>query len=518
MIAMLASSSRESGLMSAHQKKTANRSARSMQIQRKSSCACGGGCARCQAGSESDDTSKLQKKLSIGASNDPLEQEADRVADQIMATSTHSAVSNSAPRIQRFTAHAAEASNNAAPASVDHVLAGSGKPLEASIQHDMGQRFGNDFSAVRVHSGAAAEQSARDVSANAYTVGNNIVFGAGQYTPTTNQGKRLLAHELTHVVQQSAFDPQDTPRLRPQMPMSQGSATLQRQPEAEVGHENAGAKSNEEKINKLDPNEKDAKSFVEGVIWLLSFSGWQYSSGELLSHPERFPNSLRDDLIVMRKWFLEARDRTSKSLNSDPDLQKKLIENYRYYVFTAIVAFEAKDKMPSWELYDINKDVIDSLAGTPPTPKKKPPTLNAMDDQVMPKLRQARCGIVNKGLEFCGNIIARSDGSYRITGPVSGKLNECGQIVKQETPDEKLVGFYHSHPHDTSHVYADGDPNLDLSEFDKDKADESKINYYLVNWKNEVLKYYPKTNPDAVHGIIEHLPKFENLECDKKLR
>ena len=193
--------------MSAHQKKTLNRSTRSTQLQRKSSCACGGGCPSCKADSESHNPSKLQKKLSIGASNGPLEQEADRVADQVMATSSHSAVSDSPPHVQRFTRHATEALSNSAPASVDRVIAGSGKPLEASMQNDMGQRFGNDFSDVRVHSGAAAEHSARDVNANAYTVGNNIVFGAGQYTPTTHQGKRLLAHELTHVVQQSKGGP-----------------------------------------------------------------------------------------------------------------------------------------------------------------------------------------------------------------------------------------------------------------------------------------------------------------------
>ena len=67
----------------------------------------------------------------------------------------------------------------------------------------MGQRFGHDFSRVRVHSGGAAEQSARDVNANAYTVGHNIVFGAGRFAPGTHEGRRLIAHELTHVVQQS---------------------------------------------------------------------------------------------------------------------------------------------------------------------------------------------------------------------------------------------------------------------------------------------------------------------------
>jgi hypothetical protein len=68
----------------------------------------------------------------------------------------------------------------------------------------MEQRFGHNFSRVRVHSGAVAEQSARDVNANAYTVGHNIVFGASRFKPGTHEGRRLIAHELTHVLQQSS--------------------------------------------------------------------------------------------------------------------------------------------------------------------------------------------------------------------------------------------------------------------------------------------------------------------------
>jgi hypothetical protein len=67
----------------------------------------------------------------------------------------------------------------------------------------MEQRFSHDFSRVRVHSDTAAQQSAQDVKANAYTVGHNIVFGADRFAPATHEGRRLLAHELTHVVQQS---------------------------------------------------------------------------------------------------------------------------------------------------------------------------------------------------------------------------------------------------------------------------------------------------------------------------
>ncbi len=144
----------------------------------------------------------IQRKLSIGASGDPFEQEADRIANQVLAAPPSSTICDMPLRIQRFTARPA-APTATAPASVDHVLASSGSPLEPMLKADMEQRFGHDFSRVRVHSGAPAAQSAGDVNAHAYTVGNNIVFGANQLAPETEKGRRLIAHELTHVVQQA---------------------------------------------------------------------------------------------------------------------------------------------------------------------------------------------------------------------------------------------------------------------------------------------------------------------------
>jgi hypothetical protein len=144
----------------------------------------------------------MQAKLAVGASIDPLELEADRIADQVLAAPANPAFGTAPLRIQRFTGQST-AHTDMAPGSVDRVLAGPGSRLTPPLQQDMEQRFGHDFSNVRVHSGSAAEQSARDVNANAYTAGNNIVFGAGQFAPETHGGRRLIAHELTHVVQQT---------------------------------------------------------------------------------------------------------------------------------------------------------------------------------------------------------------------------------------------------------------------------------------------------------------------------
>jgi outer membrane protein OmpA-like peptidoglycan-associated protein len=90
------------------------------------------------------------------------------------------------------------------PTAVDDVLRTPGRPLDATARAVMEPRFGRDFSQVRVHSDDAAAQSARAVDAQAYAVGNDLVFGAGQFAPHTDSGAKLLAHELAHVVQPQA--------------------------------------------------------------------------------------------------------------------------------------------------------------------------------------------------------------------------------------------------------------------------------------------------------------------------
>ncbi|HEX6717336.1 MAG TPA: DUF4157 domain-containing protein [Pyrinomonadaceae bacterium] len=91
---------------------------------------------------------------------------------------------------------------NEIPPAVHNVLRQPGRPLDSTTRSLMEPGFGHNFSDVRVHSDAAAAQSARMINALAYTVGRNVVFGEYQYSPSTTAGKRLLAHELAHVVQQ----------------------------------------------------------------------------------------------------------------------------------------------------------------------------------------------------------------------------------------------------------------------------------------------------------------------------
>ncbi|HEX6371352.1 MAG TPA: DUF4157 domain-containing protein [Longimicrobium sp.] len=104
------------------------------------------------------------------------------------------------------------AAEGAAPAPVQQALRSPGRPLDAEARAFMEPRFGRDFAAVRVHTGRAAAAGAASVGANAFTTGPDIVFAPGQYAPGTAAGRRLLAHELAHVVQQG--DPAVGPRVQ----------------------------------------------------------------------------------------------------------------------------------------------------------------------------------------------------------------------------------------------------------------------------------------------------------------
>ena len=197
-------------------------------------------------------------KLAIDTPGDRYEQDADRIADQVLrmpdpGTVARSAAPDAAPGLQhncscggscdKFQAEqgqdakmkrtdSSSLEQTKAPPIVHEVLRPPGQPLDRATRAFMEPRFGHDFSGVQVYSGPAAEQSAEDVNAHAYTVGQKIVFNAGRFAPGTLQGQRLLAHELTHVVQQTGGaplhrQPGNAERVVPQ------PAALQRQPKNE---------------------------------------------------------------------------------------------------------------------------------------------------------------------------------------------------------------------------------------------------------------------------------------------
>lgn len=116
-----------------------------------------------------------------------------------------------------------------APPVVDDVLRAPGQPLDSVTRAFFEPRFGHDFSAVRVHSGSGAAVAARAIDAQAFTVANRVVFGDGQFAPQDTAGRRFLAHELTHTVQQGAAGRlQRTPREPRSMQVTHSADGIQR--------------------------------------------------------------------------------------------------------------------------------------------------------------------------------------------------------------------------------------------------------------------------------------------------
>jgi hypothetical protein len=153
---------------------------------------------------------KIQTRLAVSVPGDVYEQEADRVADEVMRMpdqsgampKIHPVAETAGVNRQCASCAAREDAGGDLSSMVAHGTSGGGQALDAQTRGFMEARFGLDFSHVRVHTSSSAAQSARGLNALAYTVGNNIVFAEGRYAPQTDSGRRLLAHELVHTVQQ----------------------------------------------------------------------------------------------------------------------------------------------------------------------------------------------------------------------------------------------------------------------------------------------------------------------------
>lgn len=177
----------------------------------------------------------IQAKLRVDASNDEYEQEADQVATQVMRMPNTSEAplqrkcscdgeleldgeDCEACRYKRLALQRRSTSHNklsGIPPTVHDVLNAPGHPLDQVTRSFFESRFGYDFSHVRIHDETYAQRASREVNAEAFTIGNSIAFASGRYTPHTFAGRHLLAHELTHVIQQGGY------RRKPQTKMIQ---------------------------------------------------------------------------------------------------------------------------------------------------------------------------------------------------------------------------------------------------------------------------------------------------------
>ncbi len=144
--------------------------------------------------------SPVQTQLEIGQPNDAYEQEANAVASSVVNGSKAPSISAVGTSVQT----SSDSANHASPQLQQQLSAtkGQGESLPENVQHEMGSKIGADFSGVKVHTNSNAIQMNKELGAKAFTHGNDIYFNQGNYNTSTNEGKGLLAHELTHTVQQ----------------------------------------------------------------------------------------------------------------------------------------------------------------------------------------------------------------------------------------------------------------------------------------------------------------------------
>jgi hypothetical protein len=196
-------------------------------LQRKCACgnhtAGGGECGECSK----NRLSGLQTKLAISQPGDAYEREADRISEQVMRmsappTSGPPSINPVSSAIHRKPTH--DCAEQAAIPLVNNVISSPGQPLDPTTRAFFEPRFGHDFSQVHVHTDGQAAESARAVQARAYTVGKHVVFGAKQFAASSTEGRRLLAHELTHVIQQNGADS----TIVPEEDSERGDSTLQK--------------------------------------------------------------------------------------------------------------------------------------------------------------------------------------------------------------------------------------------------------------------------------------------------
>lgn len=194
-----------------------------------------------------------------------------------------------------------------APSLVHHALRALGEPLDASTRALLEPHFHADFSAVRIHRDPLAAASATSVGALAYTVGQHVVFGAGRYAPGSPSGRRLLAHELTHVVQQAR---------------APHSARLQRFTTRE--HEDIG-----DAAFALAEREFGGAGFRGSPLWTLLRDGSRYRMGERV---RAYGNIVADpDFFETFEGMIRARGERPQGFWEDVDVGRLALRNLEHF-------------------------------------------------------------------------------------------------------------------------------------------------------------------------------------------
>jgi hypothetical protein len=293
----------------------------------------------------------LQAKLSIGAVNNPLEAEADRIAEQVHRQPERDAGDDSAQQERK------PSPNDASVSSANGLRVGSGRPLETSLRDVYEPRFGFDFSRVRIYSNQEAAGSAESLGARAYTMGPNIVFSGGGYRPGTAEGQKLLAHELTHIVQQG-HAPAINAR-RGQLAVRQTTPAIQRDPQPNAPPTKTGEGEIKIGITKrYDPDFASRDEVVRALTDRLTKERALQPTGSLLTGNVKYAveRLVRDNLDGWT-WFQER--------ESKDDMPTSPAD------FAAEVGTHLPDFIPREQMKHLEKDPVKHTGATTATGKVK---------------------------------------------------------------------------------------------------------------------------------------------------
>lgn len=282
----------------------------------------------------------LQAKLKISQPNDIYEQEADRVAEHVMRMPEPKMqlqplrvtplMQRQVPKEKEEILQAKETASQSqtiTPSIESRIseLQGGGQPLDPATRAFFELRFGQDFSEVRVHTDAKAAEVAKEVNARAFTVGKELVFGEGNYSPGMDDGQRLIAHELTHVIQQSEVSIGNNWCLKSEEPNKSENLTFSQLSSSGIPFSHKNNKANLLVQRAVSPEQSPLSENPEGQIEEKDqnhYIMWDFDIGS----SELKPNHMKKLNSIANEWrIFSLREDTSKiridghSSKSEPD-------------------------------------------------------------------------------------------------------------------------------------------------------------------------------------------------------
>jgi proteasome lid subunit RPN8/RPN11 len=378
----------------------------------------------------------------------------------------------------------------------------AGRPIDDATRTQMETLFGRDFGGVRVHTGPEAAAAAESVDAAAFTLGRNIVFGAGRYEPHTNRGRRLVAHELVHVIQQrrggsdaSGAAEREADRAARlvtgssagPVPIALGARGVQRQP-ASPSAEPAAVSERDSILATAERARKQQDDKTEMFFRAVSI-GYRLISLAMPEYSDRLSGVGYDERLAGVRADVKGRSidvRVGKGFVLT--LNEKTFDQHVSEFRTELAA-----KAPFVRPAPAGAAKTVEVAPAPtPTPtaeeKRKPePAPSAQDAAAIEGLKKVRCQTEKDGFEHCGLVIKTGKGTYRITSPVTQRSQfDCEASAPA---DQNVVAYYHSHPEGQGDDFSQASARRPVG--DRDESEHKKWDWYLVNSKGGMKRYIP---------------------------